>query len=222
MNTASDAVPTPGRAGLVDLLGGKLCLDFVNTVEPRVAPRHGGIPREYLVHYSALIEWAEHVQVVTAEQGRRLLAVAEAQPDTASVVLQRALVLREAMYRIFFALSQGEEPASVDLHVLETAYSQAVNTAQLVRMDTNYTLAWMDSGGEMLERPIWPVAHSAIELLMEGDLTRVRDCPTHSDGCGWLFYDTSKNGSRRWCSMRGCGNEAKERRRSARKRSADK
>jgi predicted RNA-binding Zn ribbon-like protein len=31
-------------------------------------------------------------------------------------------------------------------------------------------------------------------------------------GCGWLFYDGSENGSRRWCSMESCGNLVKMRR----------
>ena len=31
-------------------------------------------------------------------------------------------------------------------------------------------------------------------------------------GCGWLFLDTSRNQSRRWCSMKSCGNRAKVRR----------
>ena len=66
-------------------------------------------------------------------------------------------------------------------------------------------------------RPIWPVALSAAELLMLGDLGRVEECPG-SDGCGWLFFDSSKNGRRRWCSMEGCGSRDKMRRLYARKR----
>ena len=62
-----------------------------------------------------------------------------------------------------------------------------------------------------LARPLWPVARSAVELLTLGDLARVRECPGAGD-CGWLFYDTSRNGSRRWCSMEGCGSRVKMRR----------
>jgi predicted RNA-binding Zn ribbon-like protein len=40
---------------------------------------------------------------------------------------------------------------------------------------------------------------------------RVGQC-ADVDGCGWLFVDTSKNHSRRWCDINDCGNRAKQRR----------
>lgn len=59
-------------------------------------------------------------------------------------------------------------------------------------------------------------ARSAVELLTGADPHRVKACPA-DEGCGWIFYDESKNSSRRWCSMRGCGSRAKLRRMYARK-----
>jgi predicted RNA-binding Zn ribbon-like protein len=47
-------------------------------------------------------------------------------------------------------------------------------------------------------------AASAVDLLSVGELSRVKECPGPGD-CGWLFYDTSRNGTRRWRSMDGCG-----------------
>ena len=81
-----------------------------------------------------------------------------------------------------------------------------------------YTWEWAKYDQD-LDRPLWPVARTAADLLTSGRLDRVRECPG-ADGCGWLFYDTSKNGSRRWCSMEGCGNVAKARRLYARRRAA--
>jgi predicted RNA-binding Zn ribbon-like protein len=46
---------------------------------------------------------------------------------------------------------------------------------------------------------------------MKDDPARVRMCEA-PDGCGWLFYDETRNGTRRWCSMKDCGNRAKARR----------
>jgi predicted RNA-binding Zn ribbon-like protein len=58
----------------------------------------------------------------------------------------------------------------------------------------------------MLDRPIWPVAKQAADLLTAPrELARVGLCA--GDGCGWLFFD--RTGRRRWCSMRSCGNRAK-------------
>ncbi|MEV4087683.1 CGNR zinc finger domain-containing protein [Nonomuraea fuscirosea] len=63
-------------------------------------------------------------------------------------------------------------------------------------------------------------AEAALDVLRTADLTRVRRCPTHEGGCGWLFLDQSRNGSRRWCRMADCGNTAKARRLTERRRAA--
>src|SRR4051794_5582153 len=72
-----------------------------------------------------------------------------------------------------------------------------------------------------LARPLWPVAHSAIELLTSTALQRVKECPGAGEGqgvCSWLFVDMSKNSSRRWCRMGECGSIAKARRQTSRRR----
>ncbi|MBB5936901.1 CGNR zinc finger domain-containing protein [Streptomyces zagrosensis] len=62
------------------------------------------------------------------------------------------------------------------------------------------------------------VAVAWSELLITGDAARLKRCAEHS--CAWVFWDVSKNRSRRWCSMRVCGNRNKARRFAA-KRSTD-
>lgn len=79
---------------------------------------------------------------------------------------------------------------------------------------------WARIEGNELEGPLWPVALSATGLLTSGNLERVKECPVGEGGCVWLFYDASKNKSRRWCSMADCGSRAKMRRMYARRRSA--
>jgi predicted RNA-binding Zn ribbon-like protein len=56
------------------------------------------------------------------------------------------------------------------------------------------------------------------ELLVTGEAARLKRCAEH--GCAWVFWDVSKNRSRRWCSMRVCGNRAKARRHSAKQAAA--
>jgi predicted RNA-binding Zn ribbon-like protein len=68
---------------------------------------------------------------------------------------------------------------------------------------------WRDDAA--LEHPLRIVLASSVDLLVEDDPARLRQCPA-PDGCGWLFHDTSRNATRRWCSMRMCGNGAKSRR----------
>ncbi|MFL1429157.1 MULTISPECIES: CGNR zinc finger domain-containing protein [unclassified Nocardiopsis] len=62
--------------------------------------------------------------------------------------------------------------------------------------------------------PAWAAAADYLDLLRAPD--RIRRCG-HPD-CVLYFFDTSKNGTRRWCSMAGCGNRAKAARHQARAR----
>ena len=126
--------------------------------------------------------------------------------------------MREAIYRVFSALAHGGEPEAADLEVLKGAYLDAMKHSRLVHKDHGFEWAPIDEDGA-LDRPFWSVARSAADLLVSGDLRRVKECPG-SDDCGWLFYDSSKNASRRWCSMEGCGSRVKMRRMYARTRAA--
>ncbi|MFC5908688.1 CGNR zinc finger domain-containing protein [Streptacidiphilus monticola] len=58
------------------------------------------------------------------------------------------------------------------------------------------------------------VAAAWAQLAFTGSLDRVRLCA--EPGCGRVFWDASPNHSRRWCSMRLCGNRTKQRRHHAR------
>ena len=63
-----------------------------------------------------------------------------------------------------------------------------------------------------------PVAHSAATLFSDVDRSRLRKCGQ----CVLHFYDTSKKGTRRWCSMRLCGNRLKVAAYAARQRKSDR
>ena len=61
---------------------------------------------------------------------------------------------------------------------------------------------------------MWLLAQSAAELLTSASMEQVRACD--ADTCRWLFLDTSRNHTRRWCDMKVCGNRMKARRFQAR------
>lgn len=65
--------------------------------------------------------------------------------------------------------------------------------------------------------PAWHAAEDWLRLMGERP-DRVRACA--NGDCVLHFYDVSKNGARRWCSMAGCGNRAKAQRHYARHRTA--
>jgi predicted RNA-binding Zn ribbon-like protein len=58
---------------------------------------------------------------------------------------------------------------------------------------------------------LWPIAKSAADLLASGQLGRVTECANEEEGCGWVFLDKTRSGTKKWCSSTGCGNRAKVR-----------
>lgn len=188
------------------LIGGVLGLDFVNTVDPRHAPGR----REYLDSYPALVAWGRQAGVVDAAGAPRLLAAAADDPAGAERVLSRAIELREATYRIFARAARRQPAAPGDLDVLHGELGRAMTHIRVGCSDGGFGWEWQDAG-DNLDPMLWPVTWSAAGLLVHGPLDRIKECPGDRT-CGWLFLDVSKNASRRWCRMDGCGNRAKARR----------
>jgi predicted RNA-binding Zn ribbon-like protein len=193
------------------LYGGLLCLDFANTLEPR-----GAAPvRDWLGGYAELVAWARHAGALDGATAGRLLALAAGRPAEASFAA--AIELREATYRAFAAIAEGATPAAADLTAIQRAYAEAMHHARLLPAPGSDQLAWAWEEGDALDRAWWPMARSAVELATAGPLERVKHC---RPGCGFLFYDASKNRTRRWCSMEECGGQTKARRQTARRRAA--
>ena len=197
---------TPQRMALEDLrlLAGWLCLDFINSIENRA----GHPPEDFLTSYLDLARWAQHAGLIDDATATRLIALA-ADESQAQAALDQALALRATMHRVFLAIAVGNDPEPVDLERLRHAYTDAMSEAILVATEERFAWDW-PSDAPHLEQPLWPVVRSAIRLLTQGDLSRIKVCE-NPYGCGWLFYDSSKNGSRRWCSMEGCGSQVKMR-----------
>ena len=192
-------------AGNLKLVGTALCLDFANTTEGRTSDGF----REYLASYADLVAWSRHANILTEHTAQHLLHEAARRPAEAAMVLDRAIALREAIYRVFFAVAQEHPPALADLDILNAALADALSHLRVVPLANGFGWTWADDA-DALDQMLWPVARSAADLLTEGELRRVRECA--GDTCGWLFVDTSKNRSRRWCDMQDCGNVAKVRR----------
>jgi predicted RNA-binding Zn ribbon-like protein len=184
-----------------DLDAGLACLDFINTLRGRLDPA----PREYLHAYNDLVLFALAAGDLDAETAHSLDALAEAHPADAHQAYEAALRLRESLYGIFSAVAAGETPSQTDLHVLSAVLVDAATQSRIVADDGDFHLHYRNDAD--LARPLWSLAREGADLLLSDDRTRVRECA--ADDCGWIFIDTSRNRSRRWCSMTSCGNRAK-------------
>ncbi|HEY8602107.1 MAG TPA: CGNR zinc finger domain-containing protein, partial [Thermomicrobiales bacterium] len=170
---------------------------------------------ERLTSYRRLLAWARQTGALAPVQADRLTVAAAAQPDDANMALAETIAVREAIYHLFSALAAGRPLPDDALSTLNGALTEALGHLRLSASATGPTWEWVD-GGERFTRPLWPVVRSAAELLTSADRVRVRECA--GTGCGWLFLDTSRNGSRRWCDTRDCGNRERVRRHYARQK----
>jgi len=171
-------------------IGGRPCLDFVNTVSA----------------------WTPD-----GVAGGRFTPVEDRlsfyYPDLEPRAARRARSLRAALYQTFRAAIEGRRPAAADLEVVNGELRRARAGQRLRAGRDGFELSSADG-----DDPLAAVVLSAAELLTAPELSRVRYCP--GEHCGWLFLDTSKSGRRRWCDMSDCGNADKVRRFRERQRSA--
>ena len=185
----------------LELVGGNPCLDFVNTVNSRAEPEH-----DYFAAYTDVIDWAGMVKLLTPAQVRSLKQQATAETAEADRVLEKILEAREGLYRVFSATADGSDPKEADLTAIAQLYQEAVANGRLVRTGGQFAFHWKPE--KDLAGILWLIMAEAHSLLSSQALSQVKECPS----CGWLFLDTSKNQSRRWCSMNTCGARDKMRR----------
>jgi predicted RNA-binding Zn ribbon-like protein len=194
------------------LIGGALCLDFVNTLYGHT----GQVLHEYLFDYTDLVLWSRHAQILTDSESSKLLRKSNQMPAEAQAVFQNAITLRETLFRVFSSLAQGLSPSFADIKTLNAIRAEVLHHSQLSQIGKDFLLGWDEP--DSFERMLWPIVLSASELLTSESIHRLRECDSQS--CDWLFLDSSRNHMRRWCSMDKCGNRAKMRRRYKRQREA--
>lgn len=193
-------------------IGGDACLDFANTLEARGTPKE----TDRLASYGDLLTWARQADLIDDAAAAGLDAKAAAEPEAAWLVLTRARTWREALYRTVAALAAGHTPDPADVALVNAKAFALVARTRLEPTPQSTRRRW-NRRPDDLGRVLWPVAWSAVELLSGNELSRLRECG--NPDCHRLFVDRSRNGLRRWCTMRGCGNRMKARRYHRRRRS---
>ena len=189
--------------GTYKVIAGKLCLDFANTVSWRNHTKE----HDWLHDIFNYIEWGEMVGILSQAQVDTLRQRAENDPTNAQVVLTKVKELREAINRIFSCLSDHTKPEGEDIKLFNKFLPTTLRHLYIEAEGLQFGWRWANQPGN-LESAIWPVVWSAANLLISNEKEWLGTCGE----CGWLFIDTSRNHSRRWCTMEDCGNRAKVRR----------
>jgi len=213
MNSYSESAAAPP---VFDLSGGHPALDLVNTLDHRF----GDEARvESLADYDALLRFAQQTELLDPGQVRGLRK--SVKPQAAARALRSARELREAMAAAFYGNLERRPPPAADIRTLERHFLASERHRELrweeaAARNGQPAMAWQWGRFEKeAELPVWILAERARQLMLSDAMDRVRACG--ADTCRWLFLDTSKNHTRRWCNMKVCGNRMKARRFQARR-----
>ncbi len=183
-----------------------LCLQFVNTV----AWRNSEAPEERLPSPSSLLDWCIRTGVLDVGYASQLRARWEERPREALALYRQGLALREAVYGLFRSRIVSEESPEGPLRVINDKLAAVPPRTRIAPSGDAFGW-WAGPGRPTPFDMLAPIAWSAADLATGPRAQRVRQCEDEK-GCGWLFLDQSRAGTRRWCSMGECGNRAKARR----------
>jgi predicted RNA-binding Zn ribbon-like protein len=179
-----------------ELIGGRLCLDFVNASSWST--------------YAQALSWFDAAAVRLPRSTAWLTGAAARRPGEAAAAVATVNEVRTALRSVVLAAIEGRAVSRPALTSVNRALSAAHAHHQLI-VDAQGRVAESWSVTDDLSQLVFPVAIDAWDLLTEPELARVKQCPA-PEGCGRLFLDSTRSGTRRWCSMARCGNRAKNRR----------
>jgi predicted RNA-binding Zn ribbon-like protein len=179
-----------------ELIGGDAVLDFVNTIHDWTVAE----PRDYVPTFPEAVRFGEAAGVVSAAEARRMAAL------SAGTELRRLRELRVRFERILRGIQERRSPSAEDLEELAREAAEAARVARL-RSEKDQVRRVIDADAAGAATMRYRLAEAMVALLTSDRLERVSRCPS----CGWFFVDTTKNRSRRWCSMAMCGSAVKAR-----------
>jgi predicted RNA-binding Zn ribbon-like protein len=183
-------------------VGERLWLDFINTDDVRRGARV-----DVLRDFEQLIRWLESTAVLDGERAGGIRRRAQQQPAGATASLADARRIRAALRAL---AERGAQIVDVRLNALgeiNRVLGRSAGTRRVEqRGDGSFVRSFVPVGDAFAGLMI-PVVESAADALVTGELARVRRCADVR--CLHVFFDSTKNGRRRWCDMSTCGNRAK-------------
>jgi predicted RNA-binding Zn ribbon-like protein len=194
--------PTKDRP--FELIAGHPALDLVNTLDWRF--RDNG-PEELLPSYNDLLRFSAQSELLTVKQVRQIVRTTTESAAADALVACREL--REAAADVLYAAVDDRTPVASQIKLLDRFFKEAREHQRLAWCGSRLVWEWPASEC-CAELPFWTLSLSTARLLTSGDMNRLRAC--EKPDCRWLFLDTSKNHTRRWCDMKICGNRMKARR----------
>lgn len=189
----------PDRVARFALLGGRLAVDFANTAH--ALPESAGGVKDW----AGLVAFLERAQVIPRERAGVLLPMERGDPQAVEALLRKALALRGALVQALGALVRRETVEHASIVTINELLQVTEGHDELLPENHNWKLRFV-ARERQAEWLLTAIARSGAELISEGG-GALRKCANPE--CPLLFYDDSRNGRRRWCSMARCGNRSK-------------
>jgi predicted RNA-binding Zn ribbon-like protein len=177
-------------------VGNHLALDFLNT-----RPVQNDEPMELLPDFSALLRWFQAAELITTRDAASLQQEWE-KSARARRTVETLRELREKLKKEILSWEGGSVVHNSTVDELNRLMSDYPMRTRLKTKGSDTEL-WFEP--RQPEELFAPLAHNAATLFADVDRIRVRRCAQ----CVMHFQDTSKKGTRRWCSMQLCGNRLK-------------
>ena len=183
-------------------VGERLWLDFINTDGLRTV--------DALRDFETFMSWLESAALVDNERGQGMRRRAREQPSGAAAALVDARRVRAGLRLLAergWGSNSSEQVRAEALGEINRVLGRSAGTRRVERRaDGTYARTFVPVGDAFAGLMI-PIVESAADALILGELPRVRRCA--DTRCARVFYDSTKNGRRRWCDMATCGNRAK-------------
>lgn len=206
---AAQKDPSEWKDGFL-FVGNRPILDFLNT-NPVLAEG----PVELMPDFDAVVRWLVASGIVTSVKTRNLIRSWRGS-QTAAAFLEELIAFRERLRNAVFRLESGSDAPDEFVKEVNARLADNPRRAALCKRDGRLVMEMRLDPQKPAD--LWVVfIHAAAELLTETEPGRLRKC----ESCVVHFYDTSKKGSRRWCSMNICGNKIKVANYQRRKRSGE-
>jgi predicted RNA-binding Zn ribbon-like protein len=190
-------------------VGNDPALDFLNT-----RPVQDGEPTELLPDFAAVVRWL-HAAGLLSSYDLAALTQRWDQSAAARRTVEAIRALREMLRKEVLAWEKWTAVHRSTIDEINRLMAEHPMFSRL-KKNGNELSAEVYFKPQRPEDLLAPLAYNAAILFASAKRDRVRKC----NQCVLHFVDTSKKGTRRWCSMQLCGNRLKVAAYAARQRSA--
>jgi predicted RNA-binding Zn ribbon-like protein len=181
-------------------IAGNLSLDFINT---QIVENNA--PKDLLTDFSEFANWAATANLLEKSEAEKLVTDWSGTNELKDI-FEQVLNFRQILREMFTDISQGKTADKTAISAINEEIKNQSGTIEIRKTDTGFEKIFRAAFQEPRQL-LAPIAESAADLLCYGNPIYIKKC--ESSECVLYFYDTTKNHSRRWCSMAGCGNRAK-------------